>query len=118
MRSVTVTIDRPNFTFNPTSCNPMTSNATPLSTGGRSAAVSQRFQVGDCQKLPFKPRFAVSTGSKTSRLNGASLHVKISAKPGGANIGKVDVSLPRALPSRLTTLPQACTEAQFAANPA
>ena len=39
-------------------------------------------------------------------------------KPGEANIQKVDVQLPKVLPARLTTLQKACTESQFAANPA
>jgi hypothetical protein len=38
--------------------------------------------------------------------------------PGESNIAKVDVQLPVVLPARLTTLQKACTEAQFAANPA
>jgi hypothetical protein len=36
----------------------------------------------------------------------------------GANIAKIEVDLPRRLPARLTTLQQACTDAQFEANPA
>ena len=40
------------------------------------------------------------------------------AGSGQANIDKVDVEMPKALPSRLKTLKQACTEAQFTANPA
>ncbi len=35
-----------------------------------------------------------------------------------ANIARVDVQLPTALPSRLTTLQKACSERQFASNPA
>ncbi len=52
---------------------------------------------------------------------GASLDVKVGyPQPYTAytNIAKVDTSLPLALSSRLTTLQKACTEAQFAADPA
>jgi hypothetical protein len=118
LQSVSVDIDRPGFIFNPTSCNPTSVNGTLGSNQGASEAVSSPFQVGGCQGLAFKPSFAVSTQAKTSKLDGASLDVKVAASPGQANIAKVDVSLPMQLPSRLSTLQKACTEAQFAANPA
>ena len=41
-----------------------------------------------------------------------------SAGLGQANIAKVDVELPKALPTQLKTLNKACTEAQFNSNPA
>ncbi len=44
--------------------------------------------------------------------------MKVAQKPGEADIHKVDLTLPTALPARLTTLQKACTEAQFNANPA
>jgi hypothetical protein len=113
-----VNIDRPGFIFNPTSCNPMSVNGTLSSNQGANEAVSSPFQVGGCGGLAFKPSFAVSTQAKTSKVNGASLDVTVSSRPGQANIAKVDVSLPLQLPSRLTTLQKACTETQFAANPA
>jgi hypothetical protein len=118
MRRVTVSIDRPEFTFNPTNCSPLAVTATLLSTAGASAALSQRFQVGGCQSLPFNPKFTVSTQAQTSKTSGAALDVNVTAALGEANIAKVNVSLPLALPSRLTTLQQACTATQFAANPA
>jgi hypothetical protein len=118
IKSVNVTLDRPGFTFNPTSCEPKAVNATFTSTGGRSAPVSSRFQAAGCGELPFHPQFMVSTQGKTSKANGASLTVKVAQKPGEANIHKVDLQLPLILPARLTTLQKACTEAQFNANPA
>lgn len=118
VRRIDLNIDRESFTLNPTSCEPMTINATLSSTAGLSSSPSARFQAGGCQELPFKPSFSAQTQGQTSKANGASLTVTVSEKPGEANIRKVDVQLPLALPSRLTTLQKACTEAQFNANPA
>jgi hypothetical protein len=118
IRRVDVTLDRPGFTFNPTSCTPMAVTGTVTSTEGASASVSSRFQAGGCRELPFAPKFTVSTQARTSKKNGASLDVIVGSGPGQANIGRVAVTLPKALPSRLSTIQQACPEAAFAANPA
>ncbi len=118
IRQIGVDITRPGFMLNPTSCAPMRVNATVLSTRGQSAGVSSPFQLADCQNLTFSPTFTVSTQAQTSKANGASLDVKVASGPGQANIAKVDVTLPKQLPSRLTTLQKACTEAEFATNPA
>jgi hypothetical protein len=118
IRSVAVSINRPEFTLNPTSCEPMSVTGEAITTQNQLASLSDRFQVGGCQGLPFKPSFTASTQGKTSKANGASLTVKVSQKPGEANIHKVALTLPLVLPARLTTLQKACTEAQFAINPA
>ena len=118
IRSIAISIDRPQFTLNPTSCEPMAVNGQAVSTQNQTVAVSNRFQVGGCQGLPFKPSFQASTQGKTSKANGASLTVKVAQRPGEANIHRVSLTLPTVLPARLTTLQKACTEAQFAANPA
>ena len=144
---VDVTIDRPGFMFNPTSCNPMSITGTIIGAEGASSYLSSPFQVTDCAGLAFKPSFTASTQGKTNKKLGASLHVKLvpphegpqstgtanasgtgstSGTPGNtsvaqteeANIAKVKVELPKQLPSRLTTLQKACTSAQFDANPA
>lgn len=118
VRRIDVTLDRPSFTFNPTSCEPMSIAGALSSTGGLSAPVSARFQAAGCGELPFKPRLSAHTQGRTSKADGASLTVEVSQSPGEAAIRKVDLQLPLALPSRLTTLQKACTEAQFNADPA
>jgi uncharacterized repeat protein (TIGR01451 family) len=119
VRKVNVTIDRPGFMFNPTNCEPLTVGGVLTSTQGATASVSSHFQAVNCANLPFKPRFTVSTQAKTSKKNGASLDVKVAYPKGTqANIRSVAVTLPKQLPSRLSTIQQACTEAAFAANPA
>ncbi len=119
VKKVNVSIDRPGFMFNPTSCDPLTVGGTLTSAQGASANVSDHFQATNCLALPFKPSFTVSTQAGTSKKNGASLDVKVSYPSGAqANIRSVAVTLPKALPSRLTTIQQACPEATFAANPA
>ncbi len=118
LRRVDVTIDRPDFTLNPTSCAAMAVKGTLTSANGAIAGVSSRLQVGDCAALAFKPKFAASTQAHTSKAGGASLRVTVRSAPGQANIGRVKVDLPRQLPSRLTTLQKACLASRFEANPA
>jgi hypothetical protein len=122
LKVVDVTIDRANFTFNPTNCGKLAIGASISSTEGMSANTSSAFQVTNCAKLGFKPSFKVSTAGKTSRANGASLDVKLAypkaAFGSQANIAKVKVDLPKQLPSRLTTLQKACPAATFNQNPA
>lgn len=118
VRSVLVNISRDQFTLNPTNCERLTLAGLVTSSLGQVATLSHPFQVRGCAGLVFKPSFKVATHAKTSKANGAALKVLVSEKPGEANIHKVDLQLPRALPARLTTLQKACTDAQFAADPA
>jgi|HubBroStandDraft_4_1064222.scaffolds.fasta_scaffold08252_2 hypothetical protein len=122
VKTVNVNINRPEFIFNPTSCDPMSVTGTLSSTQGASTPVQSHFQVTNCAALAFHPKFSISTSGKTSKANGASLTAKLTFPntPQGteANIARVKVDLPKQLPSRLTTLQKACTAAQFEANPA
>jgi NHL repeat len=122
IQHVNATTTRGNFQFNPTSCAKMALTGTlQLSEGGLST-ISTPFQVTNCAALKFEPKFSVSTSGKTSRANGASLHVKLvyPKTPFGsqANIRSVKVDLPKQLPSRLTTLQKACPDSTFNQNPA
>jgi hypothetical protein len=122
IKHVTVNVNRSGFTINPTSCNPTQVTGTLTSAEGTSSPVSIPFQVTNCQALKFAPDFKVSTQGKTSKAKGASLTSTVtypSSTPGTyANVTRVKVDLPKQLPSRLTTLQKACTNAQFELNPA
>jgi hypothetical protein len=120
IKHVNVNINRPGFTFNATNCNPLQITGDLVSTEGATSTLQVPYQVTNCAVLAFKPKLEASTSGKTSRSNGASLHVKLGypAGPYDANIAKVKVELPKALPSRLTTLQKACTAQVFEANPA
>jgi hypothetical protein len=121
IQHVNVLIDRKGFTFNPTNCNPQSITGSITSAQEAHAPVSTPFQATNCASLKFAPKFSVSTAGKTSKAAGASLKVKLSypsAPPGTyANVARVKVSLPKQLPSRLTTLQKACTAKAFEANP-
>jgi hypothetical protein len=67
IKHVNVLIDRPNFTFNPTSCNPQTITGSIASSEGATSPVSVPFQVTNCAILKFAPKFSVSTGAHTSK---------------------------------------------------
>ncbi len=119
LRSVDVAIDRAEFTLNPTNCAPMAIGATFVSKEGASVAESSPFQIANCASLPFKPTLTAEAVGHGSKANGTSFHVNVtSAGVGQANIAKVDLTLPLALSSRLSTLQLACREAAFNGNPA
>jgi len=118
IKHVNVKVDRPGFIFNPTNCSPLAITATVSGVGGSSAPASVPFQVANCATLPFAPKFTALTEGRTSKVDGAYLHVRVTSGPGQANIGGVKVDLPKQLPSRLTTLQKACVAAVFEVNPA
>lgn len=123
LKEINVTVDRPGFVFNPTNCSQLhvtgsVSGDMPDGSKGSTMPVSSPFAVTGCKNLPFKPGFSVLTHAGHTRKNGEYLHVVVKSGAGQANIAKVHVALPKQLPSRVSTLNLACTEAQFAANPA
>ncbi len=119
LKRVLVSVDRPNFQFNPTSCAPMSIDGSISGQEGASAPVSSPFQVGGCSSLPFAPKLTASAAGNASKANGTAFAVTVTSQGlGQANIAKVALQLPIALPARLTTLQKACLAAVFEANPA
>lgn len=99
IRRIDVDLNRPGFTVNPTSCNPMAVTGTLTSTGGLSASVSSRFQVGGCSSLGFSPKLklALSGKGKTKSSDHPKLTATLTQPSGQANIHNVRVALPLSL---------------------
>ncbi len=122
VRKISVAVTKQGFMLNPTNCGVLSADSAitgfvPGTSESTTATLTSPFQVTGCSGLAFKPKFTAAMSAKTSKANGASLETTINVPAGGANIKSVLVQLPKTLPSRLTTLQKACSEAAFAANP-
>ena len=124
LKRVLVNINRPDFEFNPTSCNPKQIEGTITGSEGASVAVASPFRVENCASLPFDPTLIATTNGHASKADGTDFVVKLTS--GGTNsqgaaqagIAKVNLQLPKTLPARLLTIQKACVASVFEANPA
>lgn len=114
LRDIQVSIDRPGFTLNPTSCNESRFVGTASSELGASAPLSERFQVGSCTALPFKPKLSLSLAGKTKRDGHPELKAVLTQKPNQANIDRLAVTLPPTEFIDNAHLGSPCTRPQFA----
>lgn len=119
IKELSVTVNRPEFEFNPTNCSAMAVTGTLTGNEGASAPVSVPFKATNCAALAFEPKMTASVVGQGSKTEGTTFAVKIEfPKAGQANIHKVDLTIPSKLPSRLTTIQKACLEKVFNENPA
>ena len=116
LRSASLRMDRPQFTLNPTSCEPFSTKAIATSVFGQAASLSSRFQVGGCEALPFKPKLALRLRGGTSRGAHPRLQGTLTMKPGEANIAATSVALPRSAFLDQSHIRTVCTRVQFAAS--
>ncbi len=118
LKALSVAINRQGFLVNPTNCGALSTETALISSFGATQHLASAFQATACSALGFKPKFTASSNGKTSRANGAALNVKIGYPSGvQANVKSILVTVPKQLPSRLSTLKNACLEKVFDANP-
>lgn len=122
IRSITVNMNRPRFSLNPTSCAPKTVSGT-IEGGGAnpadpaafsSAAVSAPFQVSGCEKLGFAPTLSLRLSGGMRRAKHPALRAVFTTRPGDANPARVAVTLPHFLFLDQANLAKVCTRVQFA----
>jgi len=99
IRRIDVDLNRPGFTVNPTSCDPMSVTGTLTSTGGLTANDSSNFQVGGCQDIGFSPKLKLALTGKGKTRSGdhPTLTATLTDPAGQANIRMAKVALPLSL---------------------
>jgi hypothetical protein len=116
VRSIELKLDRPGFTLNPTSCEAASIDGSIATQAGQTAAVSNRFQVGECGRLAFKPKLSLSLKGRTTRSGHPALRAMVTMPPGGANIARAQVGLPHSEFLDQANLNQVCTQANLKAG--
>jgi hypothetical protein len=118
VRSIAVAIDRDQFTLNPTSCDAKAVTGEAISTQGQSVPLNNRFQVGGCANLGFKPSLSLKLKGATGRGGHPALTATVNYPKGGAysNIAYAQVALPHSEFLDQGHIGTVCTRVQFAAK--
>ncbi len=116
VRSISLRLDKPSFTLNPTSCDPTTVDGSLLSLTGSTASLQNRFQLAECGQLGFKPSLALSLKGGTKRGQYPALKAVLKTRPGDANISGIQVALPHSEFLAQNHIRTICTRVQFAQN--
>ncbi|HEY1286076.1 MAG TPA: hypothetical protein VGF04_08310 [Solirubrobacterales bacterium] len=124
VRTISVRLDRPNFSLNPTNCSPMAVEAA-LHGGGANPSdpaafttysTSTPFQVEDCDALGFEPKLSLRLFGAMRRAKNPKLRATVVARPHDANISKAVVTLPKGLILDQASIANVCTRVQYAAG--
>ena len=112
LRSISIDMDRPSFTLNPTSCEPEAITGQAISTLGAVAPLSQYFQASNCAALKFKPTLKLSLSGSTKRVGHPALKAVLTYPKGVgyANIARAQVNLPHSEFIDQANLNKTCTK--------
>jgi hypothetical protein len=117
MRSIQVNIDKPNFTINPTRCDPFAVASHGIGDEGTVTDFSSPFQAINCATLPFKPSMKIKqVGGKkaTRRAANPRLDFELKTRNGDANIRTIAVTLSKAFQIDQRHLGNICSEKELA----
>jgi hypothetical protein len=118
VRSIELKLDRPSFTLNPTSCDAMAIEGSVSTQAGQSAPLSNRFQVGECGRLGFRPKLSLKLSGATGRTGHPALRATVTYPTKGAyaNIARAQVALPHAEFLHQAAFANSCTKPVLAAR--
>jgi len=121
-RTINITLDRPGFMLNPTSCAEQGIATTATSVAGHAAPLSTRFQVGECASRPLAPSLGLLLTGKGQTRDGShpGLIAELTQQPGEAGLRKAEVALPLSVALDPDNAAALCTpeQAQARACPA
>ena len=115
VRSVVVQLDHPDFAINPTNCEAMAASAVLTSSDGAVATPSNRFQVGGCRNLAFKPKLKLQMKGATKRTGFPALRAVLTMPAGNANIARAQVGLPHSAFIENNNFGNVCNQADLKA---
>ncbi len=112
VRSIELKLDRPSFTLNPTSCEAMQIEGSVSTQAGQSQTLANRFQVGECGRLAFKPALQISLKGATGKSGHPALKAVVTYPKEGlyANIARAQVNLPSSEFLDQGNIAKACTK--------
>jgi hypothetical protein len=112
VRSIELRLNRSGFTLNPSSCDAKAIEGWVSTQAGQSASLNNRFQVGECSRLAFKPKIAIALKGQTKKTGLPALTATVTYPTGGAyaNIASAQVSLPHAEFLEQNNIKNACTK--------
>jgi hypothetical protein len=118
VRTIELKLDRPSFTLNPTSCEAKAIEGTASTQAGQTQILANRFQVGECGRLKFKPKIAISLKGPTKRTGHPALKATLTYPKGGSysNIARAQVNLPHSEFLDQGNIAQACTKTKLTAG--
>ncbi len=117
LRSVAIKIDKGQFALNPTNCEAMKITASLGSSNGATASPENRFQVGGCKELDFKPHMRLTLKGGTKRTAHPKLIADVFSKGiGVAGLARIQTKLPRSAFLDNAHIKTICTRVQFAAG--
>ncbi|HEX5922684.1 MAG TPA: hypothetical protein VFY45_02555 [Baekduia sp.] len=99
LQRLDVSVDKPGFMINPTSCAAKSIEGALKSVADQTAGLSVRFQVGDCASLGLKPSLGMTLSGKGQTTDGKhpAVTANLTQPTGQANLKKVRVALPLSL---------------------
>jgi hypothetical protein len=121
-RSVEINLDRsdanghPDFTLNPTNCDPFSVDAAVHGDQGALVTRSTHFQIANCADLPYGPKLAMRLTGGIRRRGHPAIHAVFEAQPGEANTRRVSVTLPKGELLDNSHIGTVCTKTLFAAR--
>jgi hypothetical protein len=117
VRSIAMKLDRPNFSLNPTNCDPLAFTGQLTSILGQTSPLFRRFQVTECKRLRFRPELSISLKGGTKRNQNPAVKAVLTYPKGlYANVSRIQVALPHSEFLDNAHFKTICTRVQFAAN--
>lgn len=113
LQRLVVSLDRPGFGLNATSCDPLAASSTLRSDLGGSASAPVSIQFRGCAALPFSPKLTTQVTGSTAAGARPGINVQLAQPPGAAAIKKATVTLPLGLGADVQVAKRACKLAQF-----